>query len=40
LDRRIDDIVRGAFAKVDVETYYIRGPRIACFMYRGAATAP
>jgi ubiquinone/menaquinone biosynthesis C-methylase UbiE len=39
LDRRIDALMRDAFGSVDVNTFYLRGPRILTYMYEGCAKA-
>ena len=39
LDRRIDALMRDAFDSVDVDTFYLRGPRILTYMYEGCAKA-
>jgi ubiquinone/menaquinone biosynthesis C-methylase UbiE len=37
LDRRMDALVRGAFPTVELETFYLEGPRFLTYMYQGRA---
>jgi hypothetical protein len=39
LDRRIDALMRDAFDSVDLNAFYLRGPRILTYMYEGCARA-
>jgi len=39
LDRRVDALVRSVFPAVELETYYLEGPRILTYMYEGRAHA-
>ena len=39
LDRSIDALMRDAFGAVEVDTFYLRGPRILTYMYEGCAKA-
>lgn len=37
LDRRMDELMRGAFARVELESFYLEGPRILTYVYEGCA---
>ena len=37
LDRRMDELIGAAFARVEIETFYLEGPRILTFVYEGRA---
>ena len=39
LDRPMDALLRGAFASVAVETFYLEGPRVLTYLYEGSARA-
>ena len=39
LDRRIDALIGAAFRHVELETFYLEGPRILTYMYEGCARA-
>ena len=39
LDRRMDELVRRVFPVMELETYYLEGPRILTYMYQGRARA-
>jgi SAM-dependent methyltransferase len=41
LNRRIDELIRAADLSIDrLETFYLKGPRVACYHYAGVATRP
>lgn len=39
LDRRMDELIAGVFPKVELQTFYMDGPRILTYMYEGCARA-
>ena len=39
LDRRIDALIGAAFAHVELETFYLEGPRLLTYLYEGRAGA-
>ena len=39
LDRRMDELIRAAFPAVQVDTFYLEGPRILTYVYEGWARA-
>ena len=39
LDRRMDALIRAAFPHVEVQTFYLEGPRFLTYVYEGSARA-
>ena len=39
LDRRMDELIGAAFGRVNMETFYLEGPRILTYIYEGCARA-
>ncbi|HEX4928120.1 MAG TPA: class I SAM-dependent methyltransferase [Burkholderiales bacterium] len=39
LDRRIDALIRAVFTHVELETFYVEGPRLLTYLYEGRAHA-